>query len=83
MVNGKSWPELVRKIGNAGFVVLWLYFTGPLLADDFARAGVWLFEPVPVSFVRGFMGEGWWKWGGRWTGWSERKEWYLKGLAVY
>ena len=83
MVETKSFPEMVRKVANASYVLLWLYFTGPLLADDFARAGVWLFEPVPVSFVRGLMGEGWWKWGGRWAGWSEREEWWLKGLAVY
>ncbi len=83
IVKNNSFPESMRKVGNAGYVILWLYFTGPLLADDFARAGVWLFEPLPVSIVRGYMGEGWWKWGGRWVGWSETEEWWLKGVAVY
>lgn len=83
MVKSRSFPDMVRKVGSAGYVVLWLYFTGPLLADDFARVGVWLFEPLPVSFVRGLIGQGWWKWGGRWAGWSPREEWWLKGLAVY
>ena len=82
-MNSKSFPGMVRRVGNALFAVVWLYFTGPLLADDFARCGVWLFEPIPISFVRGLRGEGWWKWGGQWAGLSQREEWWLKGLAIY
>ena len=83
VVKSKRFPLLVRQLGNILFTGLWLYCTGPLLADDFARCGVWLFEPLPVSFARGAMGEGWWKWGGRWAGWSGREEWWMRGLAVY
>lgn len=61
-------PKRVRQAGNWAFVLVWLFYTGPLLANDFARAGIWLFEPVPVSLVRGVMGQGWWHWGGRWFG---------------
>ena len=82
-VNSKAFPGIFRKAGNIAFVLLWLYLTGPLLADDFSRCGVWLFEPLPISLVRGIRGDGWWKWGGRWAGWSEKEEWWLKGIAVY
>lgn len=43
----------VRRIGNAGFVLWWLHLTGNLLLDEFARTGVWLYEPLPTSFTRG------------------------------
>ena len=82
-VKGKGVPDMLRKIGNVVFTAVWLYVTGPLLSDDFARCGVWLFEPVPISFIRGVRGEGWWKWGGRWAGWNYREEWWLRGLGVY
>jgi hypothetical protein len=78
-----AFPTSIRRTTNVCFVAFWLYTTGPFLTDDFARSGVWLFEPLPVSFMRGLTGQGWWKWGGRWAGWSDRPEWWLKGIAVY
>jgi hypothetical protein len=64
-------PETVRRAANFAWTFTWLYITCPLLIDDFARGGVWLFQPVPVSLFRGLgwgeEGEGWWCWGGvRW-----------------
>ncbi|RHZ44405.1 wax synthase family protein [Aspergillus thermomutatus] len=42
-----------RRAANAVFVVGWLFLTGRLIADDFARGGIWLTEPLPVSPLRG------------------------------
>ena len=39
-------PVWLRRAGNVAFVFLWCCVTGPLIADDFAAAAVWLFEPV-------------------------------------
>lgn len=83
----ERWPLWMRQAGNVGFVVVWLWYTGPILSDDFARTGVWMFEPVPVSVFRGVLGEGWWCWGGRWAGlvggWGSGVPWYRWGVAVY
>lgn len=70
-------------MGNWVGTVGWLYLTGPLLADDFARCGIWLFEPVPVSIVRGGLGERWWCWGGRWVGLVNEGGWRGWGVGVY
>jgi Membrane bound O-acyl transferase family len=86
-----SWPRPLRRALNGATVLLWLYTTGPLLADDFARCGLWLFEPVPFSVLRGIgFGEGgFWCWGvpseGRWLGlWEDRGgRWWRNGVAVY
>ncbi len=80
-------------MANVVFLLLWFYVTGPLLADDFARGGIWLFEPVPVSVVRGLgfglNEEGWWCWGeggGKWVGWwsdrSGRGRWWRSGVML-
>ncbi|KAI9818423.1 MAG: hypothetical protein M1827_000482 [Pycnora praestabilis] len=83
-------PNRVRQVGNFVVVHVWLYYTAPLLVDDFARGGIWLFEPVPFSVVRGLGfgvlgkegGEGWccwrWEWFAKWY-WGRR--WWRSGLA--
>ena len=81
----KGWidklPWFVREAGNLGFVVAWFALTGPLIADDFARTGIWLFEPVPLSPIRGIRGHGWWRWGGTWVRWHTADRWWMSGLA--
>jgi len=78
-------PKLVRQVLNFGYVHVWFYYTAPLLCDDFARGGLWLFEPLPVSPVRmmgfGVKGEGWWRWVDlvRWHG-GDR--WWKSGIAL-
>lgn len=50
-----SWPapsRRVRRFGNLAFALAWCWATGWLLIDDFARCGLWLYEPVPVSLFR-------------------------------
>jgi len=44
----------IRRSTNFIFVLLWLPATLAPLADEFSSGGMWLFEPVPVSIVRGF-----------------------------
>lgn len=81
LIRRRGWregiPSWVREAGSAGYVFVWLRVTGPLLARDFARGGVWLFEPVPVSFMRG----GKWCWGGQWVRWWGKGKWWQRGLA--
>lgn len=78
-------PSWLRRLGNGLFVLIWLFLTGPLLVNDFARCGVWLFEPIPVSLFRGLLGQGWWCWSGQrvmwWTG-RAGQSWWRKGIAV-
>jgi len=71
---------------NLLFTAAWLLGTGWLIADDFARGGIWLFEPVPFSFFRGYMGwgeegDGWWCWGHVGVGWYTGKHWWESGIA--
>jgi hypothetical protein len=78
-------PRVVRRAANLGIVAVWLYFTSPLLVDDFARGGIWLFEPVPISFARGLgfgpEGEGWWCWYGGLVEWRSGRGWWDSGIA--
>ncbi|KAI9839085.1 MAG: hypothetical protein M1838_004400 [Thelocarpon superellum] len=78
-------PSGVRQASNFLFVFGWLFLTSPLLVNDLARTGVWLFEPVPISLVRGLQGEGWfwWQgWRGGWAWWHRGDTWWTTGLAV-
>lgn len=88
----KNVPRPVKQSVNALVVMFYLYFTGPLLANDFARCGIWLFEPVPISVLRGLgfgpggKDEGWWVWyqeGSRWMGWWKGDRWWERGIAIY
>ena len=74
-------PGWVREVGNSVFVLVWFHYTGPLCADDFARLGIWLYEPLPISFSRGIRGEGWWFWNGTWVRWHTAPRWWQSGLA--
>ncbi len=79
-------PKLVRQITNFAYVHVWFYMTGPLLCDDFARGGVWLFEPVAISPLRGLglgaEGDGWWCWGRPWFDWHQGKHFWQTGWAI-
>ncbi|KAL2133054.1 hypothetical protein VTI74DRAFT_2993 [Chaetomium olivicolor] len=89
----KGWtgrmPGWVRRGGNLVFVLVWLQVTGWGLVDDMSRAGLWLFEPVPVSFLRmmglGLPGdENWWRWGGGEYGlrWYRGRYWWESGIRL-
>lgn len=57
---GKGVPRWVKRGVTFVYVHVWFYHTAHLLCDDFARGGMWMFEPVPISLFRGlgFGGEG-------------------------
>lgn len=62
-------PRWVKRTVTFTYVHIWFYFTAHLLCNDFARGGVWLFEPTPLSPFRGLgfgadARDGWWCWGG-------------------
>jgi hypothetical protein len=63
-------PAVVGHVTNFAFVHVWFYYTAPLLADDAARGGQLLYEPVPFSLLRGMglgaEGDSWYCWSGRW-----------------
>lgn len=87
----KHLPRWLRRAGNLLFVAIWFYYTGPLFADDTAAAGLWNFEPVPISLFRGLgfglKGEGWWCWHGKWIVWWDGRPgdtswWRRRGWAI-
>jgi hypothetical protein len=78
-------PRWVRRTANAVFVSCWLLYSGAFIADDFARGGLWLMEPVPISPLRGLglaYDQGWWCWDKPWFRyWSDGTYWE-SGLRV-
>jgi hypothetical protein len=83
-----AFPRWLRRAGNLLFTLAWLHFTGWGLIDDMSRAGIWLFEPVPVSPLRmmglGVPGEKWWRWEGGYYGfgWYKGNTWWESGLRL-
>lgn len=64
-------PRWIRRVANLVFVASWIHITGKsTFLDDLCRAGLFLFEPIPVSPLRwlgvmdsGLEGDGnWWRW---------------------
>ncbi|CDM29477.1 hypothetical protein DTO013E5_5189 [Penicillium roqueforti] len=73
-------PRWLRRTTNFVFVFCWLMASGGLIADDFARGGLWLMEPLPISPLRGLgfglQGQGWWCWDEPWFRyWSDGTYW--------
>lgn len=80
-------PKPVRRVGNFLFVAVWLELTCWPLAQEFASAGVFLLETVPVSIFRG-LGFGlqrdrwWWRWGEEYMAtWYTGKKWWESGFC--
>jgi hypothetical protein len=82
----KSLPKWLRRTGNGVYTLLWFHKTAPWLADDFARGGVWLYEPIPISLLRGIGfggdGDGWWCWSFLGVGWYTGRHWWESGIAI-
>lgn len=79
-------PKLLRQAANFAYVHVWGYFTAPLLIDDFAKGGNFLFEPVAFSPLRaiglGAKDDTWFCW---WNGllfWRSGKTWWDTGIAL-
>lgn len=84
---GKRVPKGVKRVVTLGYVLVWFYFTTHLVADEAARGGLWLFEPVPVSLLRGIgLGaderDGWWCWSGQLLRWHSGDRWWNSGIAL-
>jgi len=75
-------PASIRGACNLGLAVGWCWLTGPLIADDFAMGGIWLYEPMPFSLTRSLAGAGGWKWGGSWMRWHSADRWWKSGIAM-
>lgn len=79
-------PGWVRKGTNFAYTHVWFYYTAPLLVDDFAAGGIWLFEPLPISPLRGLgfgsKEDGWWCWSGQIARWHSGKNWWDTGIAL-
>lgn len=79
-------PNVVWQAGNVLFTCAWLFSTGWILVDDFSRGGVWLYEPIPISPLRGLgfgvEGDGWWCWEHIGVAWYKGKHWWESGIAL-
>lgn len=78
-------PRWLRRTANGLLVFIWLLYSGPLIADDFARGGLWLMEPVPLSPLRGLglaNGQGWWCWEGEWFKYWNDGTYWGSGIRV-
>lgn len=79
-----SVPRWVKRTLTFVYVHVWFYHTAHLLCDDFARGGVWLFEPIPVSLFRGLgfgaEGDGWLAIEAL-PSWHRGSTWYKTGIT--
>ncbi|KAF1832799.1 hypothetical protein BDW02DRAFT_570711 [Decorospora gaudefroyi] len=83
---GRGLPDWSKQAFTFLYVHIWFYYTAHLLCDDFARGGLWLFEPVPVSLFRGLgfgpdARDGWWCWYGELVRWHSGDAWWRTGVA--
>lgn len=79
-------PSWLKRTFTFVYVHVWFYYSAHLLCDDFARGGIWLFEPVPISLIRGLgfgadRRDGWWCWSGQLVRWHKGDRWWRSGVA--
>ncbi|KAL4909430.1 hypothetical protein BDW74DRAFT_80965 [Aspergillus multicolor] len=79
---GLAPPRWLRRLGNVVFVLGWLHFSGARIADDFARGGLWLTEPLPFSILRGLLGQGWICWRTAWFVYHDDGTFWGRGLRI-
>jgi hypothetical protein len=80
-------PRWIRRLTNLLVTAGWLHLTCGLLLGDFARSGLFLFEPVPFSVARylgfGAPGDRVLRWDLTKIGrWYVGKHWWEVGLSV-
>mgnify|MGYP005988571899 CR=1 FL=1 len=79
--------RVVPRVANFLFTLTWLFATAPLFVDDLASMGLWMLEPVPVSFVKplglGYPGDKWWRWDEHFLPrWHTGYRWWESGIAI-
>lgn len=82
-----GFPRWLRRAGNFSFSFVWLMASGTIIADDLAKGGVWLTEPIPFSFIRGLGLAGneereWRCWKGPWFSYWSDGSWWQSGVRV-
>lgn len=79
-------PRWLMRAITFSYVHLWFYHTASLICDDFAKGGIWLFEPIPISPLRGLgfgvEGDGWWCWNEQKIWWHKGDRWWRSGIAL-
>lgn len=81
-----SLPKVFTRTLNFVAALVWLYLTAPLFADDLARSGLWNFDPLPISPLRGALRwgvqgrEGWVCWRGSWVERWHGETWWSSGI---
>ena len=81
-------PLVGRRACNFIVVHAWFYFIAPLLIDDLAKGGTFLYEPVPFSVFRllglGGKEEAWICWTSplTWFRWHSADRWWESGLSA-
>jgi hypothetical protein len=80
-------PRWLSRLGNLAFVAAWLHLTASFFVDDVSSAGLWLFEPVPISPLRmlrfGHPGDHWWRWDrAHFPRWHTGERWWQSGIAI-
>ncbi|KAJ5182739.1 hypothetical protein N7492_000355 [Penicillium capsulatum] len=75
----RNTPRGLRRTANAVLVFCWLLYSGPFIANDFARGGLWVMEPLPFSPIRALglaQNEGAWCWRESWFQyWNDGTYW--------
>lgn len=79
-------PRWLSRIANFVYVHVWFYHTAPWLTNDLSKGGLWLYEPLPVSIVRG-LGFGtaeqiWIPWSSDAIWWHDGGHWWNSGWAI-
>ncbi|KAJ5099788.1 hypothetical protein N7532_006789 [Penicillium argentinense] len=59
-------PKWLRRTANIALTFSWLLFSGAWIADDFARGGLWLVQPIPASPLGFVTGNDFWVWKEPW-----------------
>ncbi|KAL3488262.1 membrane bound O-acyl transferase family-domain-containing protein [Aspergillus germanicus] len=72
----------LRRLGNGIFALGWLLLTASFIADDFAKGGLWLTEPLPVSPIRGLTGRGWFCWRTAWFEYHDDGTFWGSGIRI-
>jgi hypothetical protein len=79
-------PIPFSRLLRVTLLISWFWLTFPLLADGLAGGGMWLFEPLPVSILRGLgwstIDWQWWCWHGPFARWHVDKRWWRTGFAL-